>query len=65
MTTHFSILAWEVTWTEEPGWAKVHGVAKGRTGLKRLSAHASQHVELCSVSVETWMGGDLGENGHM
>ena len=60
MAAHPGVLAWRIPWTEEPGWAKVHGVVKGRTGLKRLSAHASQHVELCSVSVETWMGGDLG-----
>ena len=26
-----SILAWEILWTEESGWAKVHGVAKSRT----------------------------------
>ena len=47
MATHSSVLAWRIPWTEEPGWAKVHGVAKGRTGLQQLSAHASQHVELC------------------
>ena len=28
MATHFSILAWEILWTEEPGWATVHGVTK-------------------------------------
>ena len=29
MTTHSSILAWEIPWTEEPGrQAMVHGVAK-------------------------------------
>ena len=29
MATHYSILAWEIPWTEEPGgWATVHGVAK-------------------------------------
>ena len=26
--THSSILAWEISWTEEPGGAIVHGVAK-------------------------------------
>ena len=26
--THYSILAWEIPWTEEPGRATVHGVAK-------------------------------------
>ena len=29
MATHSSILAWEVSWTKEPG--TVHGVAKSQT----------------------------------
>ena len=29
MAIHSSILAWEIPWTEEPGWqATVHGVTK-------------------------------------
>ena len=28
MATHSSILAWEIPWTEEPGWAIVHEVTK-------------------------------------
>ena len=28
MTIQSSILAWEIPWTEEPGGATVHGVAK-------------------------------------
>ena len=28
MATHSNILAWEITWTEEPGGAIVHGVTK-------------------------------------
>ena len=28
IATHSSILAWEIPWTEEPGGATVHGVAK-------------------------------------
>ena len=28
MATHSSILAWEISWTEEPGRLTVHGVAK-------------------------------------
>ena len=30
---HSSTLAWKIPWTEEPGWAAVHGVAKSRTRL--------------------------------
>ena len=28
MAPHSSILAWRIPWTEEPGWATVHGVEK-------------------------------------
>ena len=31
VATHSSILALEIPWTEEPGRATVHGVAKSRT----------------------------------
>ena len=31
MATHSSILAWRIPWTEEPGGATDHGVAKSWT----------------------------------
>ena len=31
MATHFSILAWRILWSEEPGWATAHGVTKSWT----------------------------------
>ena len=31
MATHSSILPWEIPWTEEPGGATVHRVAKSQT----------------------------------
>ena len=33
MATHSSVLAREIPWTEEPGGATVHGVAKSQTRL--------------------------------
>ena len=39
MTTHSSILAWRIPWTEEPGGAIVHGVTKSQVRLKE-HAHA-------------------------
>ena len=33
MVTHSSILAWEIPWTEKPGRATVHGVAKNQIQL--------------------------------
>ena len=37
MATHSRILAWKIPWTEEPGRATVHGVAKSRTRLSDLT----------------------------
>ena len=34
MATHSSILAWRIPWTEEPGGATVHGVAKSQAQLR-------------------------------
>ena len=31
MATHSRTLAWKISWTEEPGWATVHRVAKSQT----------------------------------
>ena len=36
---HFSILAWRIPCTEEPGWLQVHRVAGVKTRLKQLSMH--------------------------
>ena len=33
MATHSCILAWKISWAEEPGRATVHGVSKSRTLL--------------------------------
>ena len=33
MATHSSTLAWKIPWTEEPGRATIHGVAKSWTRL--------------------------------
>ena len=34
MTTHTSILAWEIPWTEEPGRLQCPGFAKRQTQLR-------------------------------
>ena len=38
MATHSSILAWEITWTEEPGRLQSMG-SQSRTRLKQFSTH--------------------------
>ena len=47
MATHTSILAWSIQWTEEPGWATVHGVTKSQTRWEQLSM---QHAVRQSAS---------------
>ena len=37
MSTHSSILAWRIPWTEEPGW--LQSIKLQRDELKRLSTH--------------------------
>ena len=33
VATHFSILAWEISWTEEPGGVQSMGLQKSQTQL--------------------------------
>ena len=41
MTTHFSIFAWEIPWTAEPGrLPTLHGVAKSYTQLRQNNKEA-------------------------
>ena len=47
--THSSILAQRIPWTEEPGG--LHGIAKSRTRLKRLSQYNQYLLRIWS---ETW-----------
>ena len=35
MATHFSILAWKIPWTEEPGWLQ----SMGSQSQTQLSTH--------------------------
>ena len=52
MATHFSILAWEIPWTEEPG-----GVAKSSQDL------VIEHTHKCilHLSMELWHNWILGD----
>ena len=43
MSTHSSILAWRLPWTEEPVGYIAYGVAKSQTQLKWLSTQHSTH----------------------
>ena len=65
MSTHSSILAWRIPWTEEPGGLIVHRVAKSWT-LKWLSMHTctlhsrvSEFLSIRELSVYTRMKSSL------
>ena len=49
MATHSSILVWRIPWTEEPGRATVHGVAKSQTGLSKKGLSIS--IDLVTLDV--------------
>ena len=51
IATHFSVLAWEIPWTEEPG-GLVHGVAKSQTQLCDQAQHSSTEGEWRESSVK-------------
>ena len=56
MATHFSILAWKIPWTEEPGGLQSMGLHSW-TRLKRLSLHACKNTQPQWVHLEnsgTW-----------
>ena len=56
MATHFSIIAWEIPWTEEPGGLQSLGSQKCR---KQLSTHTQGQQHWYCVSVVS-LGGQVG-----
>ena len=59
MATHFSVLAWRITGTGEPGGAAVYVVTQSRTRLKWLSSSSSReawHTVVHGVAKsQTWL----------
>ena len=45
MATHFSILAWKIPWTEEPGGLQSIGSHKELNMTERLSTHNAIHIK--------------------
>ena len=50
MATHYSILAWRIPWTEEPGELQSMGFAKSQT---QLSTHTYKKLVFHSLAYET------------
>ena len=67
MAPHSSTLAWKIPWTEEPGKAAVHGVAKSRTRLSDFTFtfhfHALEKEMATHSSVLAWRILGMGEPG--
>ena len=67
MAPHSSTLAWKIPWTEEPGWALVHGVAKSQTRLSDFAFtfhfHALEKEMAIHSSVLAWRVPGTGELG--
>ena len=71
MATHSSILAWKIPWTEEPGRATVHGVAKSRTQLSDFTFSLSHYIPCSSIrfvpedTVDIFLNSNLGSIYHV
>ena len=67
MALHSSTLAWKIPWTEEPGGAIVHGVAKSRTRVGDFTFtfhfHALEKEMATHSSVLAWRIPGMGEPG--
>ena len=48
ITTHSSILAWRMPWTEEPGGLQFIG-SQSQTQLKQLSTHAQTFFSISNI----------------
>ena len=67
MAPHFSTLAWNLPWTEEPGRLQVHGVTESRTQLSNFTFtfhfHALEKEMATHSSVLAWRIPGTGEPG--
>ena len=63
MTTYSSILAWKNPWTEEPGGATVHGVAKSRTWQSGQHFHFQPLNAIIQQGDEQWVFSALLDKG--
>ena len=67
MAPHFSILAWKIPWTEEPGRLAVQGVAEGRARLSDFTFtfhfHALEKEMATHSSVLAWRIPGMAEPG--
>ena len=59
MATHFSIHAWRILWTEEPGGLQSIA-SQSQTRLKRLSTHTKEK----GATEDTMVGWHQQFNGH-
>ena len=69
MAPHSSTLAWKISWMEEPGRLKVHGVAECRTRLSDFTFtfhfHALEKEMATHSCVLAWRILGTGEPGRL
>ena len=51
MTTHSSILAWKIQWTEEPG--RLHAMGPQRVGHNFTTEHT--HISVCIIHFAVYL----------
>ena len=57
MATHYSILAWEIQWTEEPG--RLQSMGSQRVRHDFATKQQSHNNNMFSVHIFYWMNEDL------
>jgi len=57
MVIHSNILAWEVPWREEAGWATVHGVVKSQIQLSDYCLRKRHQLQNQGSDTAKWTSG--------
>ena len=55
MTTHSSILAWKISWTEEPGGLQSMGSQRVRHNWATILIHSGTHTQYLKVLISTYL----------
>ena len=62
-TTHSSILAWRILWTEEPGGLQTMGFQKSPTQLNDSNNKQQSHLTVTEAVVSRGKNGNVHNNG--
>ena len=60
MATYSSMLAWEISWSEEPGWLKSMGSQRvGHDLATKQHPGSGSHQKRIRASLSAWLPGSL------